>query len=268
MGSGAGQCSRWIRAPGRPRRTGWTSPSASSSTHGGSTSETGIAVPVGARHRHPPAVRRRLLRRRVLVVRRAAVHQRPRPGGRARPRGCCARAAGSRSRSPTRPAGCSPTTPARTGLIASQSYWDRTPYVEIDDATGVVAYVEHHRTLGDWVAVLAGHGFVDHRPARARVARGPRADLGRLVGRARAAHAGDGDLRRHHAGRSRETRESRSAAACALLCGAADDRPRTTAEDQDRTADEADQRDVRRGQVDAGRCCPRRRRRSRPPARR
>jgi len=23
-----------------------------------------------------------------------------------------------------------------------------------------VSYVEHHRTLGDWVALLAGHGFV------------------------------------------------------------------------------------------------------------
>ena len=46
------------------------------------------------------------------------------------------------------------------GLTATQSYWDRTPYVEVDDATGVVAYVEHHRTLGDWVRLLAGHGFV------------------------------------------------------------------------------------------------------------
>ncbi len=52
-----------------------------------------------------------------------------------------------------------PDDPGEEGLIASQSYWDRTPYVEIDDATGVVAYVEHHRTLGDWVAVLSGHGF-------------------------------------------------------------------------------------------------------------
>ncbi len=23
-----------------------------------------------------------------------------------------------------------------------------------------MSYVEHHRTLGDWVALLAGHGFV------------------------------------------------------------------------------------------------------------
>ncbi len=49
--------------------------------------------------------------------------------------------------------------PGEPGLTASQSYWDRTPYVEIDDATGEVSYVEHHRTLGDWVEVLDGHGF-------------------------------------------------------------------------------------------------------------
>ena len=53
-----------------------------------------------------------------------------------------------------------PDDPDEPGLTAAQSYWDRTPYVEVDDETGVVAYVEHHRTLGDWVAVLAGHGFV------------------------------------------------------------------------------------------------------------
>ena len=52
-----------------------------------------------------------------------------------------------------------PDDPGEAGLTASQSYWDRTPYVEIDDATGVVSYVEHHRTLGDWVRLLAGHGF-------------------------------------------------------------------------------------------------------------
>ncbi len=49
--------------------------------------------------------------------------------------------------------------PTEEGLLASQSYWDRTPYVEVDDASGVVTYVEHHRTLGDWVELLAGAGF-------------------------------------------------------------------------------------------------------------
>jgi SAM-dependent methyltransferase len=52
-----------------------------------------------------------------------------------------------------------PDDPSEAGLTATSSYWDRRPYVEIDDDTGQVAYVEHHRTLGDWVAVLAGHGF-------------------------------------------------------------------------------------------------------------
>lgn len=53
-----------------------------------------------------------------------------------------------------------PDDPGEAGLTAAQSYWDRTPYVEVDDATGVVSYVEHHRTLGDWVRLLAGSGFV------------------------------------------------------------------------------------------------------------
>ena len=52
-----------------------------------------------------------------------------------------------------------PDDPGEDGLIASQSYWDRTPYVEVDDVTGETAYVEHHRTLGDWVALLARAGF-------------------------------------------------------------------------------------------------------------
>ena len=52
-----------------------------------------------------------------------------------------------------------PDDPDQPGLTASQSYWDRTPYVEVDDETGVVAYVEHHRTLADWVGLLAGQGF-------------------------------------------------------------------------------------------------------------
>jgi SAM-dependent methyltransferase len=53
-----------------------------------------------------------------------------------------------------------PDDPGEAGLVASQSYWDRTPYVEVDDATGLVSYVEHHRTLGDWVGLLAGAGFM------------------------------------------------------------------------------------------------------------
>jgi SAM-dependent methyltransferase len=52
-----------------------------------------------------------------------------------------------------------PDDPSAAGLTAVSSYWDRTPYVEVDDDSGRVAYVEHHRTLGDWVGLLAGHEF-------------------------------------------------------------------------------------------------------------
>jgi len=52
-----------------------------------------------------------------------------------------------------------PDDPGEEGLTASQSYWDRTPYVEVDDETGQTRYVEHHRTLGDWVRALAAAGF-------------------------------------------------------------------------------------------------------------
>ena len=44
------------------------------------------------------------------------------------------------------------------GLTIVNSYWDRTPYVEEDD-DGTPRYVEHHRTLGDWVDLLWASGF-------------------------------------------------------------------------------------------------------------
>jgi SAM-dependent methyltransferase len=50
-----------------------------------------------------------------------------------------------------------PDDPSEAGLTAVSSYWDRTPYVEVDDDSGRVAYVEHHRTIGDWVALLDRH---------------------------------------------------------------------------------------------------------------
>ena len=113
VGSGAGQCSRWVRARG------------------------GRAI--GLDLSQPPAAalaadRRRDRRRRCpsvratatalpfaddafdvvfSLVRRAAVRRPTSTAPSPRWRGCCARAAGSPSRSPTRPGGCSPTTPAR-----------------------------------------------------------------------------------------------------------------------------------------------------------
>lgn len=47
-----------------------------------------------------------------------------------------------------------PDDPGTAGLTATQSYWDRTPYVEHDPETGEATYAEHHRTLGDWVRLL------------------------------------------------------------------------------------------------------------------
>lgn len=51
-----------------------------------------------------------------------------------------------------------PDDPSREGLVVNSSYFDRTPYVEQDSA-GSVTYVEHHRTLGDWVQILNLAGF-------------------------------------------------------------------------------------------------------------
>jgi SAM-dependent methyltransferase len=49
--------------------------------------------------------------------------------------------------------------PGPDGLTVQQSYFDRTPYVEID-AAGRATYVEHHRTLGDRVRDLVAAGLV------------------------------------------------------------------------------------------------------------
>ena len=52
-----------------------------------------------------------------------------------------------------------PDDPGPAGLTVAQSYFDRTPYVEVD-AGGLASYVEHHRTLGDRVRELVGAGLV------------------------------------------------------------------------------------------------------------
>jgi SAM-dependent methyltransferase len=51
-----------------------------------------------------------------------------------------------------------PDDPGPGGLTVVQSYFDRTPYLEVD-AAGRATYVEHHHTLGDYVRALAGTGF-------------------------------------------------------------------------------------------------------------
>lgn len=52
-----------------------------------------------------------------------------------------------------------PDDPGEPGLVVTNSYWDRTPYVEQDPDTGEATYAEHHRTVGDWVRLLASSGF-------------------------------------------------------------------------------------------------------------
>lgn len=52
-----------------------------------------------------------------------------------------------------------PDDPGEAGLTVAQSYFDRTPYAEVDDA-GNLTYVEHHRTLGDRVREIVAAGLV------------------------------------------------------------------------------------------------------------
>ncbi|HEX3648324.1 MAG TPA: class I SAM-dependent methyltransferase, partial [Pseudonocardiaceae bacterium] len=52
-----------------------------------------------------------------------------------------------------------PDDPGPGGLTVVQSYFDRTPYVEVDDA-GRATYVEHHRTLGDYIRQIRAAGMV------------------------------------------------------------------------------------------------------------
>jgi SAM-dependent methyltransferase len=49
--------------------------------------------------------------------------------------------------------------PGPDGLTVTQSYFDRTPYVEVDESGGAT-YVEHHRTLGDRVRDVVAAGLV------------------------------------------------------------------------------------------------------------
>jgi SAM-dependent methyltransferase len=51
-----------------------------------------------------------------------------------------------------------PDDPGPDGLRVTGSYFDRRPYVEVDD-DGRATYVEHHRTLGDFVRALTGAGL-------------------------------------------------------------------------------------------------------------
>jgi SAM-dependent methyltransferase len=49
--------------------------------------------------------------------------------------------------------------PGPAGLSVSQSYFDRSPYLEVDEQ-GRATYVEHHRTMGDRVRDIVAAGLV------------------------------------------------------------------------------------------------------------
>jgi SAM-dependent methyltransferase len=49
--------------------------------------------------------------------------------------------------------------PGPEGLVARTSYFDRRPYVEVDERD-VPTYVEHHRTIGDRVREIVAAGLV------------------------------------------------------------------------------------------------------------
>ena len=51
-----------------------------------------------------------------------------------------------------------PDSPDPADLRVVSSYFDRSPYVETDD-DGRAVYVEHHRTVGDWVRGVVGAGL-------------------------------------------------------------------------------------------------------------
>jgi SAM-dependent methyltransferase len=51
-----------------------------------------------------------------------------------------------------------PDDPGPDGLTVAQSYFDRSPYIEVDEH-GAPSYVEHHRTLGDRVRDVVAAGL-------------------------------------------------------------------------------------------------------------
>jgi SAM-dependent methyltransferase len=52
-----------------------------------------------------------------------------------------------------------PDDPGPEGLSVAQSYFDRSPYVEVDE-NGAATYVEHHRTVGDFVRQINAAGMI------------------------------------------------------------------------------------------------------------
>jgi SAM-dependent methyltransferase len=87
-----------------------------------------------------------------------------------------------------------PDEPGPEGLTVTSSYFDRTPYVEQDDA-GSAVYVEHPQDRRRPRPGRGGGRFPAGRPRRAAVARLEHPGVGRLVAPSGKPHPGVGDLR-------------------------------------------------------------------------
>jgi SAM-dependent methyltransferase len=55
-----------------------------------------------------------------------------------------------------------PDDPTEAGLTVMRSYFDRTPYVELDEQ-GLPSYVEPHHTLADWIEAILRSGLAVER---------------------------------------------------------------------------------------------------------
>lgn len=157
LGSGAGQCSRWVRSRGgRPVGLDLSHRQLQHSRR--LDQETGLVVPSVQATATELPLRDRSLD--VVFSSFGALQFVSDIAATVREVARVLRPDGRFAFSITHPTRWSfPDDPGEPGLTATQSYWDRTPYVEVDDATGQVSYVEHHRTLGDWVELLSSHGF-------------------------------------------------------------------------------------------------------------
>ena len=182
VGSGAGQCSRWVRAHGGRGVGARPVASASCSTPAASTTRP------ASRCRRCSAPRPQLPFARRLAS-----------------TSCSARSARCSSSATSTIAVAETARVLRPGGRFAFSITHPTRWMFPDDPgrgradgepvllgphavrrgrrrTGTVAYVEHHRTLGDWVALLAGAGFLITDLLEPEWPERPRPGLGRLVG--------------------------------------------------------------------------------------
>ncbi len=132
IGAGAAQCARWLRGQGAEVVALDVSSGPAAREPADRRRRRGGPGPARAGRRGAAALRRRQRRPGLLGVRRGAVRRRLGRGHARGGPGAAARAGAGSSRSPTRSGGRCPTTPGPTGCTVTSSYFDRTPYVELD----------------------------------------------------------------------------------------------------------------------------------------